>query len=773
MTLTVVAAESGMITDAVAAAWQASASTLAAWAVKTMVNRIDVWGLYTRWVDDDGVEHSSMTAPPKKQRGRAQLAEIDLVQHFKGVPGQIKGLHSTSPDNTCRWFAYDFDNHDHDPATAGKNFEQALLLIEHLHDYGFEAFLEDSNGDGGYHVWVLLTAPMPSAVVYAFAQQVATELGLDAEVFPKQADIGSGFGNFLRIPGKHHSRNHWSRIYHCGVWLEGKEAIEAIRNTPVNATELLPAPAVKEELEQTREINHQLSKPKTGRRSDVEIAKQCLQYLGVDVADDRALWIKVGQILYDLDPGLLTEWDAWSQQSSKYKENECAGKWKGFGRRQGKVAKLGTLVYLARKAGANIHFYDVPRVGQKSDAAVPNAAPAIDGPLGIRLIVSDVTKTPRRQSIRFTVHIAGQDTEMELAASDTGGGVRAAVKDLSEIYASTQPQPLTSEQQQPLTCWLRKVLAGASITKLGLQLDATRPKAAEPAIPTGPSMFDIALKYMRKELELAFTDAAGGLWSERQGRVFDRNEFTNWLPPQLLSQIGAAFDYPEPTPLDPTKPIRHLQLTLRPVWTDLVMALPKERHAVALGPNSAAAAAFRQSICKLWLTPETWMKFDPGQSEVGRVERMSLASRVRELVHPASRQAPRWDRVLKGVNAFYRVEKAAEGPVVWLAMRVDLCRDEIKGASIDSVATQEDLTVLMSRYGLSDTGTVTDRLREQGKQQRICVLSRAMCDYLISCMDPEPEGMPVTDDQGGAVTGVADGEAVDMTTGEVLEARQL
>jgi hypothetical protein len=165
------------------------------------------------------------------------------------------------------------------------------------------------------------------------------------------------------------------------------------------------------------------------------------------------------------------------------------------------------------------------------------------------------------------------------------------------------------------------------------------------------------------------------------------------------------------------------------------------------------------------------MKFDPGHGEVGRVERMSLASRVRELVHTVARQAPRWDRVLKGVNAFYRIEKAADGPVVWLAMRVDLCHDEIKGCNIDSVATQEDLSVLMTRYGLSDPGTVPDRLRDEGKQQRICVLSRALCDYLISCVDGQSEGEAVTQSQGGAVTGVADGEAVDMTTGEVLEVR--
>ena len=366
--MTTVTGQPGVVADTIAMAWQAEAAALASWAKDRLVNRTDVWGLYAHWTDEDGVDHGSMTAPPKKQRGKLCLTELDLERHFRGVPGQIKGLHSTSPANTCLWFSFDYDNHDHDPEQAARNLAQALLLIEHLRDYGFVAILEDSNGDGGYHVWVLLASPAPSAGVYAFAQQMVTELALFAEVFPKQAEVGKSFGNFLRIPGKHHSRDHWSRIYESGRWLEGQEAVAAILNAPVNDPALLPMPPVKEELNQTRDINRQLASPtRPGRRSDAQIAADCLRHLGVEVADDRAQWIKVGQILYDIDVGLLGEWDAWSQQSAKYKAGECASKWKGFGRRQGKAATLGTLVYLARGTGAKIRFYEKP--------------PAIDRPI--------------------------------------------------------------------------------------------------------------------------------------------------------------------------------------------------------------------------------------------------------------------------------------------------------------------------------------------------------------------------------------------------------
>ena len=409
-----------------------------------------------------------------------------------------------------------------------------------------------------------------------------------------------------------------------------------------------------------------------------------------------------------------------------------------------------------------------PQLSRQHDGAVL-AAPVVEGPFQIRLMVRDITNTPRRQNIRFAVHIAGKDTEMELAATDTPGGVRAAAKDLAEIYASTQTQPLTPEQLQEFDWLVAKVLASTSIHKLGEQLKATRPAPTESATPTDPSMYDIALKYMHEEMGLAFVDRHGGLWSKRQGRVFDRNEFTNWLPPQLLAQIASAADYPEPTPLNPTKPIRHLQLTLRPVWTALASTLPTEPHAGQLGPSSKAADAFRQAIYHLWLIPETWMKTDPGQGELGRVERMSLASRVRELAHLAARQPPRWDRVLKGVNAFYRVEKGEDGPVVWLAMRADLCHGEIKGTKVEGVGTQENLSVLMSRYGLADEGTVPDRLREEGRRRRVCVLSRTLCDYLIECVNPPEEATPVPDPTPPAGTGGLDGEVIDMTTGEVLQ----
>src|SRR5262249_43389837 len=52
--------------------------------------------------------------------------------------------------------------------------------------------------------------------------------GRPPEQFPKQADVRrcrKGFGNWLRLPGRHHKREHWSRVWDGQGWLEGAQAV--------------------------------------------------------------------------------------------------------------------------------------------------------------------------------------------------------------------------------------------------------------------------------------------------------------------------------------------------------------------------------------------------------------------------------------------------------------------------------------------------------------------------------------------------------------------
>ncbi|MCC7313313.1 MAG: hypothetical protein IT419_00725 [Planctomycetes bacterium] len=150
--------------------------------------------------------------------------------------------HTISKDSTAKWIAFDIDAHN-DQTDCNLNFAVAKRLLNAIHAAGLKAIVEDSNGRGGYHIWVVFDQPIPSELAYRLAIHLrarADAAGIEA--FPKQPNISRSrpYGNFLRLPGKHHKARppHWSRIYDAGrkVWLDGSAAIEALIDSPVNAT---------------------------------------------------------------------------------------------------------------------------------------------------------------------------------------------------------------------------------------------------------------------------------------------------------------------------------------------------------------------------------------------------------------------------------------------------------------------------------------------------------------------------------------------------------
>jgi hypothetical protein len=104
----------------VAHAWASRAAGLADWAWTRLVNRTDVWGGYNpvqdrdrqiTWADGTTVPlGSTTTRPAKAKRGQISLTLPVLACHFRATPEHIVGLHTTSPDNTCRWGAIEVDH---------------------------------------------------------------------------------------------------------------------------------------------------------------------------------------------------------------------------------------------------------------------------------------------------------------------------------------------------------------------------------------------------------------------------------------------------------------------------------------------------------------------------------------------------------------------------------------------------------------------------------------------------------------------------------------
>jgi hypothetical protein len=191
------------------------------------------------------------TSPAVKDRGKRFLTEEIMTRHFAGRDvGHIRGLHSTSAANMSRWGALDIDWHGECSADPQLNWEAARHWFGKARDLGFHPLLEDSNGCGGHHLWLLFCEPVPTPRVFAFLRWLTSDfadLGLPAqpETFPKQPSIVPGkYGNWLRLFGRHHTKDHWSRIWSGQQWLKGCQAIDFILTAQGVSPASIPAEAL-------------------------------------------------------------------------------------------------------------------------------------------------------------------------------------------------------------------------------------------------------------------------------------------------------------------------------------------------------------------------------------------------------------------------------------------------------------------------------------------------------------------------------------------------
>jgi hypothetical protein len=216
-----------------AAAWSAASAPLAEWALRLLVVRTDVWGGYLPLALRSG-SNKSLTKPRTADRGRVTLTRGTLVRHFAArLPEHVAGLHSTSPDSLCRWGAVDIDSHG-GTADPAANRRAALGWYTRLAALGFRPLLTGSNGTGGYHLRIIFNRPIPSGRVYALMHWLTGDFaghGLAArpETFPKQPRLTpGGYGNWLRIPGRHHTTEYRSQVWDGARVLAGAAAVEHI-----------------------------------------------------------------------------------------------------------------------------------------------------------------------------------------------------------------------------------------------------------------------------------------------------------------------------------------------------------------------------------------------------------------------------------------------------------------------------------------------------------------------------------------------------------------
>ena len=260
----------------IAEEWMRYADELAKWAMERLVNRRDVWSQYT--LKDGKIRVVMLPIPERRKLGTDMVTLTKLHRHFQAKSAaHLIGLFAISDHSTSKWFAIDVDLHDETLPNADEvaeaNLAAALEWAEKLRAGGMDPLLLDSNGVGGYHVWVLLDKEYPLADVFDFADNIRSgwhRLGLPRkpEIFPPKRIVGlDDLPYTLRTPGRHHTRHFYTRVWNFDAiggeneWLDGGDAIEAMLSTRPSKlpksktskkTELVPAPAPKKRKPATR-----------------------------------------------------------------------------------------------------------------------------------------------------------------------------------------------------------------------------------------------------------------------------------------------------------------------------------------------------------------------------------------------------------------------------------------------------------------------------------------------------------------------------------------
>jgi hypothetical protein len=226
--------------------WAERAEELADWTEQHLVNRTDRFGSHR--------SKEQIRAATKKNGRRLgsrwtpkDLTRAKILQHFRATAtNHIIGLHAADENNLTLFGAIDIDAHGGEDAAVN---EQAVLHWQRQAGEGdVYALPVDSDGKGGFHLWFFFREKVDAAHVYHYLRDLTSDweaLGLSTppETFPKTADVRTTperLGNWLRLPGRHHTANHRSRVYAEGRWLSGREAIAHILSLTGNPPFALP-----------------------------------------------------------------------------------------------------------------------------------------------------------------------------------------------------------------------------------------------------------------------------------------------------------------------------------------------------------------------------------------------------------------------------------------------------------------------------------------------------------------------------------------------------
>jgi hypothetical protein len=177
-------------------------------------------GYYSKVVDGKRVVSSARKGAP--------LTDTVLHNHIFAYPDCIMGAYTTCPKtNTTLRLHIDVDAHPpkldengqpkKKPVDPADNFKFAGVVFRRLRADGMNPILMDSNGKGGVWIDVYFSEPVDAGRVREYGLLITRDYEKfnvdDPEIFPKQATVKEdGYGNMVRLPGRHHKRRHHTRV---------------------------------------------------------------------------------------------------------------------------------------------------------------------------------------------------------------------------------------------------------------------------------------------------------------------------------------------------------------------------------------------------------------------------------------------------------------------------------------------------------------------------------------------------------------------------------
>ena len=222
--------------------WYDTAPRLAQWTFDRLVNRDDVYRAY-KTIDHRFPDRLLTYTAPWFEEARefGSLRHAMVIEHYRGDQEKLVELHAISIDNESRWFVINMDQHDE------ANLKAALGWYEDLQLLGFRPLLLDADGAGSYQLLVCLSEEVPSKTVHEFVTdfvQNFAEYGLRQapRVIPAEPEVNPHcpYGSAWRLPGRHHTNDHWTKVWDGSRWLEDEEAIEAILSIEGDSPDLIP-----------------------------------------------------------------------------------------------------------------------------------------------------------------------------------------------------------------------------------------------------------------------------------------------------------------------------------------------------------------------------------------------------------------------------------------------------------------------------------------------------------------------------------------------------